>query len=75
MSMNSISMPSMAPLLNSIAAATIMVIINYRNKTKEHKERERESWNQPARIRPEWYEAFLREPESAATLITGAITL
>ena len=28
----------------------------------------------PARIRPEWYEAFLREPESAATLITGAIT-
>jgi hypothetical protein len=32
--------------------------------------------NEPARIRPEWYEAFLREPERAATLIiVAAITL
>lgn len=30
---------------------------------------------EPARIRPEWYEAFLREPERAATLITIAMAI
>lgn len=46
--------------------------LNYIKQKKKKRKKKREV--EPARIRPEWYEAFLREPERAAILITdGAI--